>query len=108
VPCISDINFMMPIMSPATAVAGFREDFDAAWEEGGLWLAVWHPFVTGRRARIRAVDGLIRYMMDKGDVWFATMEQIAEHVQSKVDTGAVSLAVDDIPYYSDKVKFERY
>ena len=105
---ISDINFMMPIMSPSTAIAGFREEFDAAWEEGGLWLAVWHPFVTGRRARIRAVDGLIRYMMDKGGVWFATMEQIAEHVQSMVDSGAVSLAVDDIPYYSDKVEFERY
>jgi hypothetical protein len=105
---ISDINFEMQIMSPSTAVAGFQEEFDAAWEQGGLWIAVWHPFVTGRRARIRAVDGLIKYMIDKGSVWFASMEQIALHIRLVVDSGKFIPPVDDIPYYSEQVNFEQY
>ena len=105
---ISDINFEMQIMSPSTAIAGFQEDFDAAWEQGGLWVAVWHPFVTGRRARIRAVDRLIQYMIGKGGVWFASMEQIALHIRSAVDSGKFIPPVDNIPYYSEQIDFERY
>jgi peptidoglycan/xylan/chitin deacetylase (PgdA/CDA1 family) len=105
---ISDINFVMQIMSPSVAIAGFQEEFDAAWEQGGLWIAVWHPFVTGRRARIRAVERLIDYMINKGDVWFASMEDIAAHVRSVVDSGQYTPVIDEIPYYQKPVNYERY
>ncbi len=51
---MSDIDFMMPIKAPSEAIVGFRDEFDAAWEYGGLWVAVWHPFVTDWLARLRA------------------------------------------------------
>jgi hypothetical protein len=44
---MADINYETPIRAPAK-VANFREEFDAAWDHGGLWIAVWHPFVSGR------------------------------------------------------------
>ena len=105
---ISDIDFSMQIMAPSRAIAGFREDFDAAWEQGGLWVAVWHPFVTGRRSRIRAVDGLIQYMLEKGDVWFASMEDITAHIEKVTASGEYKPPIDTIPYYKKEINFERY
>lgn len=98
---MSDIGFEMPVSAPSDAITGFRDEFDAAWESGGLWVAVWHPFVTGRRARLRAVEGLLRYMLDKGDVWMASMEEIAAHVRKVTDSGDYKPRVDDLPYYRE-------
>ena len=105
---ISDIDFSMQIMAPSNAIAGFREDFDAAWEQGGLWVAVWHPFVTGRRSRIRAVEGLIKYMMEKEGVWFASMEEITAHIEKVTESGEYIPPIDNIPYYEKEIDFERY
>ena len=53
--------------SPTAQAHGvFREEFDAAREYGGLWVAVWHPFLSGRLARAHAIKTLIEYMHDKG------------------------------------------
>jgi peptidoglycan-N-acetylglucosamine deacetylase len=100
---LPDINFNMSIKAPSDAIRCFREEFDAMWEYGGLWVPVWHPFVSGRLARWREVDKLIQYMMDKGDVWFATMEEIALHVQAMINQGEYSPRVDQLPYYNGPV-----
>jgi peptidoglycan/xylan/chitin deacetylase (PgdA/CDA1 family) len=104
---MSDISYQMPIRAPAEAVAGFREEFDAAWDHGGLWVAVWHPFVSGRLARLRAVAQLIEYMMSRGKVWFATMEEIAAHLRAVAASGAYKPRIDDLPYYSGPVVVEK-
>ena len=104
---MADINYEMPIRAPAEAVANFREEFDAAWDNGGLWIAVWHPFVSGRLARLRAVAQLIEYMQKKGKVWFAPMEDIAAHMRSVVASGQHKPHVDDLPYYPGPVIVDR-
>ena len=96
---MSDIDFMMPIQAPSVAVAGFREEFDAAWAYGGLWIGVWHPFVSGRLARLHAVEGLLQYMLDKGDVWIAPLEDIAAHVREVVASGRHQPRRERLPYY---------
>jgi hypothetical protein len=50
------------------------------WECGGLWIPVWHPFLSGRLARWRQTHLMIRRMLDRGGVWFAPMREIAAHV----------------------------
>ena len=62
-------------------------------------MAVWHPFVSGRLARLRAVEGLIRYMLDKGEVWFARMEDIAAHLCSISESGDYRPRIEQLPYY---------
>ena len=104
----SDINFEMPVKAPSQAIVAYRDEFDAAWESGGLWIAVWHPFVTGRLARLRAVEGLLQYMIEKGGVWFATMEEIAAHVRSVIDAGDYQPRVDDLPFYDGPVELPTY
>lgn len=101
---MKEFGYMMPIQSPERAMDVFRAEFDAAWEHRGLWISVWHPFVSGRLARAAAMTGLIEYMMDKGGVWFAPMTEIAAHVQSLVSSGAWSPRIDDLPFWQDPVE----
>lgn len=98
-----DLDYMMPIQAPSRGVQAFREEFDAQWEHGGLWVGVWHPFATGRLARWLEVEKLIAHMREKGDVWFATMEEIARHVRACVDDGSYRPRVDRLPYYRQRV-----
>jgi peptidoglycan/xylan/chitin deacetylase (PgdA/CDA1 family) len=98
-----DLDYMMPIKSAAKGIDVFRDEFDAQYEFGGLWVGVWHPFATGRLARWRKVVELIEYMKSQGNVWFARMEDIARHVRHCIDDGSYAPRIDKLPYYTDKV-----
>ncbi|GAW48994.1 MULTISPECIES: polysaccharide deacetylase family protein [unclassified Nocardioides] len=96
---LPDYNYMMPINSPGRAADVFLSEFDAAWEDGGLWISVWHPFVSGRPARLKEIGRMISHMKDRGDVWFAPLEMIARHLREEVDSGGAVLRTDRLPYY---------
>ena len=98
-----DFDYLMPVKSPAQAHEVYRAEFDAAWEYGGMWVAVWHPLVSGRLARAHEMHALIRHMQAKGKVWFARMEDIAAHVRAVVKTGAWTPRVDRLPYYKGRI-----
>ncbi|MGA2982244.1 MAG: polysaccharide deacetylase [Terriglobia bacterium] len=55
----------------------YKGEFDQAYEEGTLFLLTMHPFVTGHRSRIAALDRLVTYMQSKPGVWFGTLGQVA-------------------------------
>ena len=61
----------------------YKGEFDAAYEEHSLFILTLHPHITGHRSRIQALDRLIAYMKSKPDVWFATLEQVAEYVKAQ-------------------------
>jgi len=56
----------------------YRAEFDQAYQEGSLFLLTMHPFVTGHRSRIAALDALIEHIKSKSGAWFGTVEQVAE------------------------------
>ncbi len=43
-------------------------------------------------------------MREKGDVWFAPMDEIAGHVRRVIDDGSYTPRVDRLPYYSKRVE----
>ena len=55
----------------------YKGEFDQAYEEGTLFLLTMHPFVTGHRSRLAALDRLVTYMQSKPGVWFGTLSQVA-------------------------------
>ena len=59
----------------------FQSEFDVAYEEGGLYLLTMHPHMIGHRSRVAMLERLVQYMKRKPGVWFATHEQIANHVK---------------------------
>ncbi len=97
--CNKDLGNTMPIAAPHRAMEVFRAEFDAAWRHGGMWICVWHPFVSGRPARFDAVIELIEYMNAKGGVWFASLEEIATHVRSCIKLGDWKPRVDRLPFW---------
>jgi peptidoglycan/xylan/chitin deacetylase (PgdA/CDA1 family) len=98
-----DLDYVMPPKSPQDAMDVYQAEFDAMWACGGLWIAVWHPFLSGRLARCLAVARLIEYMHEKGQVWFATLEDIAAHVQRVIADGTWTPRVDRLPYYDGPI-----
>ncbi len=100
---MKEFNMGMTIQSPARAMDVFRAEFDAAWAHGGLWSAVWHPFVSGRLARAAAMVELIEHMQAKGGVWFATLEQIGAHIAGLVAQGTWTPRVERLPFWSEPV-----
>jgi len=71
-----------PYATPEDVFAVFRREFDGAYEEGGLFQLVMHPFVIGYRSRIWILEQLIDHAKAKGDVWFATHADVARHVKA--------------------------
>jgi peptidoglycan/xylan/chitin deacetylase (PgdA/CDA1 family) len=60
----------------------YRDEFDVAYDEGGLYVLTMHPFYTGHRSRALWLEKLIAYMKTKPGIWFATHEEIARYVKT--------------------------
>ena len=95
-----DLDYMMQILSPDRAMDVFMAEFEAQWECKGLWIGVWHPFVSGRLARWLRVEKMIEAMQKKGGVWFAPLHEIAEHVLKVTAAGTYTPRVDSLPYFA--------
>ncbi len=100
---LKEFSMGMTIQSPQRAMDVFRAEFDAAWQHGGVWAAIWHPFVSGRLARAHAMVELIEYMQQKGDVWFATLQDIAAHIDGLVKRGEWTPPVEQLPFWTQAV-----
>ena len=98
-----DFGYLMPISAPEKAMEVYLAEFEAAYEGGGLWVTIWHPFVTGRPARLASVAKMIEYMQSKGGVWFATMEEIALHVKRCIEDGSYQPRTVPMPYYEGPI-----
>jgi len=94
-----DLGYRMPISSPQRSMEVFRGEFDAVWEFGALWISVWHPALSGRLARFKAVLELLDYMRTKGGVWFARLDQVCDHVQKLMAEGRWTPRYETVPAY---------
>jgi peptidoglycan/xylan/chitin deacetylase (PgdA/CDA1 family) len=98
-----DLDFMMPIASPQYAMDVYMAEFYAMWEHGGVWVNCFHPFCTGQVARMMMLREMMSKMQAKGDVWFATGEEVALHVQKVIAAGTYKPRVDRVPFYEGRL-----
>jgi peptidoglycan/xylan/chitin deacetylase (PgdA/CDA1 family) len=82
-----DLGYFGNIMSPEMGFEPYIQEFNTIKKYGGLWVAVVHPFATGRLARWEVVADFLERALAPGDVWFAPMEEIAAHVQKVTASG---------------------
>jgi peptidoglycan-N-acetylglucosamine deacetylase len=68
--------------SPDAVFATWRDEFDKAHEEHGLFQVTMHPRISGHRTRVVMLEKLIAHMRQRGGVWFATHEQVARYVRT--------------------------
>ena len=74
---------LRPYMPPRGALEIWRDEFDAARADGGLFQLTLHPHIIGHRSRMTVLAELIAHMAAHDDVWFATHAQIAEYVRTE-------------------------
>lgn len=68
---------LRPYTPPADVFDIFRREFDAAYEDGGIFQLTMHPHICGYRSRIWILEEIISHARSKGDVWFATHADVA-------------------------------
>jgi peptidoglycan/xylan/chitin deacetylase (PgdA/CDA1 family) len=71
------------IASPVKVAQMWSMELDAMREVGGCFTLTNHPFLTGRPSRALALDGVIGRALEHGDVWVASLEEIARHVRAQ-------------------------
>ncbi len=94
-----EIGYLMPVRGPSAGLEGFWEEFDAQYEAGGFFMLILHPFLTGRLARWRLVEQWLEKTLKDKDVWFARLEDIAEHIDALKATG-FQPRTEHLPYYT--------
>jgi peptidoglycan-N-acetylglucosamine deacetylase len=72
---------LRPYTSPRAVLTIWRDEFDRAYAEAGMFQLTMHPHVIGHRSRMTILAELIDYISDRKDVWWATHAQIAEYVR---------------------------
>ena len=72
---------LRPYTPPADVFDIFRREFDAAYQEGGLFQLTMHPHISGYRSRIWILDELIRHIRSHPGVWFATHADVVRHAK---------------------------
>jgi peptidoglycan-N-acetylglucosamine deacetylase len=68
---------LRPYTPPRALFEIWRDEFDAAHAEGGLFQLTLHPHVIGHRSRLVVLRNLIAHIAGHSDVWFATHAEIA-------------------------------
>ena len=99
----AEIGYMMPVKAPSSGLASFWEEFDAAYAAGGFFMLIVHPFLTGRLARWRQVEAWLEKTLNTKDVWFARLDQIADHLDNIVLSGTYRPRCEKLPYYNGPV-----
>ncbi|WP_020494621.1 polysaccharide deacetylase family protein [Sciscionella marina] len=71
---------LRPYTPPRGVLSLWRDEFDQAYAEGGMFQLTMHPHIIGHRSRIAILTELLEHIGAHEDVWFGTHAQVAEHV----------------------------
>jgi len=73
---------LRPYTPPRGVLSIWRDEFDVAYAEGGIFQLTLHPHVIGHRSRVVVLTELLAHIASHEDVWFATHAQIADYVRT--------------------------
>jgi len=76
-----------PQITPDELLSIWAAEFDKAYQEGTMLVLTMHPKYVGHRSRMIMLEKLIRHMLYRGRVWFATHEDIARLAKEELGEG---------------------
>jgi peptidoglycan/xylan/chitin deacetylase (PgdA/CDA1 family) len=81
---------LRPYTPPRAVLDIWRDEFNRAYEEGGVFQLTMHPHIIGHRSRLTVLAELLEHIGSHAGVWYATHAQLAEYAagQAALDTGA--------------------
>ncbi|HEX3225292.1 MAG TPA: polysaccharide deacetylase [Gaiellaceae bacterium] len=72
---------------PSKVLELWTGELDAMRDEGCLLVLTMHPFLSGRPSRARMLAELLDRVRERGDVWTATLGEIADHADATIPVG---------------------
>ncbi len=75
---------LRPYMPPRGLLEIWRDEFDAARAEGGLFQLTLHPHIIGHRSRLVVLRDLLAHITGHSGVWFATHAQVADLAREQI------------------------
>lgn len=73
---------LRPQIAPHDILKIFVQEFNAAYEEGGIFQLTMHPDIIGHRSRLWILKELIAHIRAQSDVWFATHADVVRHAKA--------------------------
>jgi peptidoglycan/xylan/chitin deacetylase (PgdA/CDA1 family) len=73
---------------PAKVLELWTAELDAMREEGCLFVGTMHPFLSGRPSRAKVLADFLAHVRERGDVWLATLGEIADHAEATIASDA--------------------
>ncbi|GAB3148681.1 polysaccharide deacetylase [Amycolatopsis stemonae] len=70
---------LRPYTPPRGVLTIWRDEFDAALADGGIFQLTMHPHIIGHRSRLTVLSELLDHISGH-DVWYATHARIVDHV----------------------------
>jgi peptidoglycan/xylan/chitin deacetylase (PgdA/CDA1 family) len=77
---------LRPYMPPRQLLQIWKDEFDAAYAEGGVFQLTMHPHIIGHRSRLMVLAELMDHIRSHNDVWITTHAELATHVASRLTT----------------------
>lgn len=74
---------LRPQIAPHDILQIFLREFDAAYDEGGLFQLTMHPDIIGHRSRLWILRSLIDHIRSKPGVWFATHADVVREAKRR-------------------------
>ena len=70
---------LRPYTPPRGVLGIWRDEFDRAYAEGGLFQLTMHPHIIGHRSRMAILEELVETIAGRAGVWWATHAQVATY-----------------------------
>lgn len=86
---------LRPYTPPHEVGRIWRDEFDVARAEGGVFQLTMHPHFIGHRSRLVVLEALLAHIRSFDDVWFTTHADLAEHVATASGLDPVGASVTD-------------
>ncbi|NLU74465.1 polysaccharide deacetylase [Streptomyces sp. HNM0575] len=76
---------LRPYTRPRDVLEIWKDEFDAAYRDGGVFQLTLHPHVIGHRSRLVVLRELLDHIGAHRDVWFATHDQLAGAARDRLN-----------------------
>jgi peptidoglycan/xylan/chitin deacetylase (PgdA/CDA1 family) len=74
-----------PYATPRSVLQLWCDEFDAAYQDRGLFQLTLHPHVIGHRSRMVVLEQLLKHVSGHPGVWIATHADIAQYVRRQLE-----------------------
>ncbi|MGQ4513110.1 polysaccharide deacetylase family protein [Streptomyces sp. DW26H14] len=81
---------LRPYTPPRSVLGIWRDEFDQAYREGGVFQLTMHPHFIGHRSRLVVLAELLDHIAAHPGVWFTTHADLARHVAERAHPAVAS------------------